>query len=301
MNQSKSSKCAAPKTQSKLLQTSGDIVEVKSSNNGKTAKIVMYFTSRALKVEGDKVSSMTPSMTIDEIVETVNHRCRRWDDLDERCFTFIFIMNSENGQKIAKVTSAKSVKRHGNKALEINLSAKDLTSTGTTANKATSFSDLQEEKDVSVSFTWNEPEEPEEDSVLDLVEKDKDLSTLEAALKAAGLDQPLADTYIHYTVFGPLNTAFDKLPAGTVEDLLLLKNKDELIQLLQKHVVEGKFDSAKLQKIAHSANPHLETLAGKRLQVRMSGQKLYVGKAKVVDADKNASNGLVHKINAVLA
>jgi uncharacterized surface protein with fasciclin (FAS1) repeats len=222
------------------------------------------------------------------------------EDWDERCFTFIF-MNSENGQKFGILTSAKAVEHHGDNAIELKVSAKDLTSTGATANKATSFSDLQEEKNVSVSFTWNEPEEPEEDSVLDLVEKDKDLSTLEAALKAAGLDQPLADTYIHYTVFGPLNTAFAKLPAGTVEDLLKLKNKPKLVELLQKHVVAGNIDATKLKKLAHSVNPHLVTLAGRRLQVKMVGHNLYVGKAKVVVADVKASNGLVHKIDTVLA
>ena len=298
MNKSKSSKCAtlavaSSKTQSKLLQTSGDIIEVKSSNNGKSATIVFCPTGRALKVEGDKVSSIkAASRSIGQIMDD----CRRLD----RCFV-MFHMNSENGQKIAKVTSAKSVKRHGDNAIEINLSAKDLTSSGATADKATSFSDLQEEKNVSVSFIWNEQEEPEEDSVFDLVEQDEKLSTLEAALKAADLDDNLDDNDKQYTLFAPLNTAFAKLASGAVANLLLLKNKPKLVELLQKHVVEGKFDSAKLQKIAHSADPYIIAIAGRRLQVKMVGHQLYVGKAKVVVADVKAANGLVYKIDAVLA
>ena len=296
MNKSKSSKCAAPevassKTQSKLLQMSADIAEVKPSNNGKSATIVICPTSRALKVEGEKVSSITPFRTIGEIEE-----CKR----SGRCFLYMSHMNSENGQKIAKVIGAKSVKHHGDKALQVTVSAKDLDPTGATADKATSFSDLQEEKNVSVRwFIWNEPEEePEEEpSVFDLVEQDKDLSTLEAALKAADLD----DNLDHCTLFAPNNAAFAQLASGAVADLLKLKNKEKLEKLLENHVVAGRFSAAKLKKLAHSATPYVMTLAGKRLQVKMVGQQLYVGVAKVVDADNKASNGYVHAINKVLA
>ena len=302
MNKSKSSKCAAlavasSKTQSKLLQMSADIVEVKSSNNGTSAKIVMYLKSRALKVEGDKVSSMTPLRTIGEIMD----ECRRSNDCP-----IWFHMNSENGPKIAKVTGAKPVRHHGNNALELAVSAKDLTSSGATAIKATSFSDLQEEKDVTI--TWymmpiiiTNPAPPGPPTLYALLENDEKLSTLEDALKAADLDDNLDDNDNNYTFFAPFNTAFAKLPSEAVQDLFKLKNKGKLEKLLKNHVVEGKFDSAKLQKIAHSADPYIIAIAGRRLQVRMHGHNLYVGEAKVVDADNKASNGLFHIIDAVLA
>ena len=107
MNKSKS------KTPWTLLQMHADIAEVKPSNNGKTAKILMHLTSRSLKVEGDKVSSTTPSKNISDIVKMVDW-CRRWDD--DRCYIRM-LMNSENVQKIAKLTSAKYVKHRGNNAL----------------------------------------------------------------------------------------------------------------------------------------------------------------------------------------
>ena len=148
MNKSKSS---SSKTRSTLLQMHADIAEVKPSNNGKTAKILMYLTSRSLKVEGEKVSSMTPSMTISDIVKMVDW-CRRWDD--DRCYIRM-LMNSENVQKIAKVTSAKSVKQHGNNALKLNLSTEDLDPTGATATEAVDLADINQGDTVFITMVSN--------------------------------------------------------------------------------------------------------------------------------------------------
>src|ERR687893_2114545 len=73
----------------------------------------------------------------------------------------------------------------------------------------------------------------------------KDHTTLVAAVKAAGLVDTLAGKG-PFTVFAPVNSAFDKLPAGTVETLLRPENKDMLTQILTYHVVPGKVDAKKI-------------------------------------------------------
>src|ERR1022692_1699162 len=76
----------------------------------------------------------------------------------------------------------------------------------------------------------------------------KDHTTLVAAVKAAGLVETLEGTG-PFTVFAPTNSAFDKLPAGTVETLLKPENKAKLIAILTYHVVPGKISAKELMKM----------------------------------------------------
>jgi uncharacterized surface protein with fasciclin (FAS1) repeats len=117
-------------------------------------------------------------------------------------------------------------------------------------------------------------------------------NTLLAALDAAGLRQEL-ESGGPYTVFAPTDAAFAALPAGTVESLL--QNPQALQAVLLYHVVNGQVTSA--QAAGLNAAP---TLNGGSLPIVQSGGQLQVGGATVVQADIQASNGIIHVIDRVL-
>ena len=305
MNKSKSSKCAAPqvassKTRSTLLQMHADIAEVKPSNNGKTAKILMYLTSRSLKVEGEKVSSMTPFTTIGELVQTANS-CGWWGD-DDRC-SIRMLMNSENDQKIAKVTSAKYVKHRGNNALKLNLSTEDLDPTGATATEAVDLADINQGDTVFINMVSNItiPIPEDQSKIIDYIEKTSSLSTLETAIEAAGLDEALLAGIAVFTFFAPNDDAFKKLPAGALPQLLEIRNKEKLGYLLQGHLVKGRYTASDLVKLAKKRG-NLVAVNGVRIPLKLHGDKLRIGydSAEVALADIGASNGTVHIIKQVL-
>jgi uncharacterized surface protein with fasciclin (FAS1) repeats len=117
--------------------------------------------------------------------------------------------------------------------------------------------------------------------------------TLLAAAKAAGLAETLASDG-PFTVFAPTDEAFAALPDGTVESLLKPENKSKLQEILKLHVVSGRVYSPDVVKI--DAAP---TLAGK-VPVKTMGSKVNVGNASVVKTDIDASNGVIHVIDAVI-
>jgi uncharacterized surface protein with fasciclin (FAS1) repeats len=118
--------------------------------------------------------------------------------------------------------------------------------------------------------------------------------TLVAAVKAAGLVDTLKGPG-PFTVFAPTDEAFAKLPAGTVEDLLKPENKDKLTAILTYHVVPAK---AMARDVA--GLPTAKTVNGKELKLKADGGKVMVDKATVTKADIEASNGVIHVIDAVL-
>ena len=134
----------------------------------------------------------------------------------------------------------------------------------------------------------------------------KDHTTLVAAVKAAGLVETL-ESAGPFTVFAPTNEAFDKLPKGTVENLVKPENKQTLTGILTYHVVAGKLDSKTLaEKIkAGNGTAELTTVEGGKLYVMMKGNKIVLkdekgGMAQVTIKDVYQSNGVIHVINTVL-
>jgi uncharacterized surface protein with fasciclin (FAS1) repeats len=138
----------------------------------------------------------------------------------------------------------------------------------------------------------------------------KDHTTLVAAVQAAGLVDTL-NSAGPFTVFAPTNAAFDKLPTGTVDNLLKPENKATLTKILTYHVAAGKWDSAAIMKGIKAGKGTFEfpTVAGGKLwasEEKMGGKNMIVitdekgGKAWVTIADVNQSNGVIHVINAVL-
>jgi uncharacterized surface protein with fasciclin (FAS1) repeats len=134
----------------------------------------------------------------------------------------------------------------------------------------------------------------------------KDHTTLVAAVKAAGLVETLQGKG-PFTVFAPTNSAFAKLPKGTVETLLKPENLKTLQTVLTYHVLPGKFSAADIVGAIKSGNGKAEfkTVSGGKLYASMSGKDVILmdengGKSKVTIADVNQSNGVIHVIDAVV-
>ncbi|MEM9108255.1 MAG: fasciclin domain-containing protein [Pseudomonadota bacterium] len=118
--------------------------------------------------------------------------------------------------------------------------------------------------------------------------------TLVAAVQAAGLVETLKGEG-PFTVFAPTDEAFAALPEGTVENLLKPENKDQLIAVLTYHVVPGKVMSG---DIAGKKMP-VKTVQGSELDVDAT-DGVKVDGASVTTADIEASNGVIHVIDAVV-
>jgi uncharacterized surface protein with fasciclin (FAS1) repeats len=134
----------------------------------------------------------------------------------------------------------------------------------------------------------------------------KDHTTLVAAVKAAGLVDTLQSTG-PFTVFAPTNAAFDKLPKGTVENLLKPENLKTLQTILTYHVVAGRMNAADIANAVKEGNGKamLKTVSGGTLIAWKQGKDLYITdengtKAKVTIADVNQSNGVIHVIDTVV-
>jgi uncharacterized surface protein with fasciclin (FAS1) repeats len=134
----------------------------------------------------------------------------------------------------------------------------------------------------------------------------KDHTTLVAAVKAAGLVETLQSAG-PFTVFAPTNAAFEKLPAGTVDNLLKEENKKSLQTVLTYHVIAGKISAKDLMgKIkAGGGTFTAKTVAGESLSFSMKGKKVQItdasgGMSYVTIADVNQSNGVIHVVDAVL-
>jgi uncharacterized surface protein with fasciclin (FAS1) repeats len=135
----------------------------------------------------------------------------------------------------------------------------------------------------------------------------KDHTTLVAAVKAAGLVDTLASPG-PFTVFAPVNAAFAKLPAGTVDTLLKPENKGTLTTVLTYHVVPGRLTAVNLMKAVKDGNGEakFKTVAGGEITVKSpSAGKLTITDAKggtstVTIGDVLQSNGVIHVIDTVL-
>jgi len=133
-----------------------------------------------------------------------------------------------------------------------------------------------------------------------------DHTTLVAAVKAAGLVETLEGAG-PFTVFAPVNAAFAKLPAGTVENLLKPENKDTLVKILTYHVVAGNLSSAELKKEIKmgGGKAMLKTVSGGTLWAMIDGKSIVLKDqkgdvARITQADVFQSNGVIHVINTVV-
>jgi uncharacterized surface protein with fasciclin (FAS1) repeats len=179
---------------------------------------------------------------------------------------------------------------------------KNILLAGTFALAALSSPAFAQEKTVTVGGA---PMYPSKNIVENAVNS-KDHTTLVAAVKAAGLVETLSSAG-PFTVFAPTNAAFEKLPAGTVENLVKPENKKQLTTILTYHVLPGKFNAKEVWAAVKKGKGKavMKTVQGGELTFWTKGDTLYVrdskgNDAKVTIADVNQSNGVIHVIDTVL-
>jgi uncharacterized surface protein with fasciclin (FAS1) repeats len=160
----------------------------------------------------------------------------------------------------------------------------------------------QKEKTVMVGGAAMYPSK----NIVENAVNSKEHTTLVAAVKAAGLVETLQSAG-PFTVFAPTNSAFDKLPKGTVATLVMPENKALLTGILTYHVVAGKWSAEDLKKKIKEGNgtAELTTVAGGKIWAMLKGKKIVLkdekgGMATVTISNVNQSNGVIHVIDTVL-
>lgn len=158
-----------------------------------------------------------------------------------------------------------------------------------------------ETTDVSTEATM-----PEQETIAEIAMGNEDFSTLVTAVKAAGLAETL-NSEGPFTVFAPTNAAFDKLPEGTVSTLVEPANKEKLAGILKYHVVSGEYMAADVVKAINDNDGSftIPTVQGGELTATLEGENVILtdaagNKSTVVMTDVDASNGVIHAIDAVV-
>ncbi len=144
-------------------------------------------------------------------------------------------------------------------------------------------------------------------TIVDNAVNSKAHTTLVAAVSAAGLVETLKSAG-PFTVFAPVNDAFENLPEGTVETLLKPENKKTLTTVLTYHVVSGKYDFKAISELIAKGKGKaaLKTVSGGTLTAMMNGPHNITVKdengnvANITTYDVYQSNGVIHSIDAVL-
>ena len=132
-----------------------------------------------------------------------------------------------------------------------------------------------------------------------------DHTTLVAAVKAADLVDTLMSAGL-FTVIAPVNTAFEALPAGTVDTLLKPENKGMLTKILTAHVVAGDISAADIKRLAgRDGFYHMQTVSGDALSAQVKGNNIYMfdesgNVGKITISNVNQSNGVIHVVDTVL-
>jgi uncharacterized surface protein with fasciclin (FAS1) repeats len=135
-------------------------------------------------------------------------------------------------------------------------------------------------------------------TIVDIAAANSDFSTLVSAVKAAGLAETLTGSG-PFTVFAPTESAFAKLPAGTLDSLVKPENKQQLSNILTYHVVPAKVMAGDVKPGA------VKTVNGAELTIAVNGPNVTLtdgqgNAANVVKADIAGSNGVIHVIDSVL-
>ncbi|MFB2835934.1 fasciclin domain-containing protein [Floridanema evergladense] len=131
-------------------------------------------------------------------------------------------------------------------------------------------------------------------SIAAVVESNGSFTILNQALKAAGLVDQLQEKG-PFTFFAPNDTAFRKLPQDAVEDLLKPENKEVLVKILKYHIVTDSVRSTTLK------TGEIKSMEGGAINVKVDPQSgVSVNDARVIQADIQASNGIIHVIDNVI-
>lgn len=155
--------------------------------------------------------------------------------------------------------------------------------------------ELDADSSADVAQSPDSPSESEattENTIVDVAIAAGSFGTLAQALEAADLVETLQGDG-PFTVFAPTDEAFAALPEGTLENLLLPENKEQLVQILTYHVVPGAVQSGDL------VDGDVTTVEGSAIAVTL-GDSVTINDAEVLQPDIIASNGVIHVIDAVL-
>ena len=166
--------------------------------------------------------------------------------------------------------------------------------------------DMNDEMEVETTTTTTTDMEVAAKNIVEVASGNENFSTLVTAVTAAGLGETLMGDG-PFTVFAPTNDAFAKLPAGTVETLLIAENNEKLKSILTYHVVAGKFDAATVIDAIKSNNNKytVETVNGAKIDLSLKDDKVILTDATgamstVTMPDVAASNGVIHAIDSVV-
>ncbi len=158
-------------------------------------------------------------------------------------------------------------------------------------------SDAEEAVDTATSAAASEmaseaPAMEEPGTIVEVAASNEDFETLVAAVTAAGLAETLSGEG-PFTVFAPTDEAFEALPEGLLDALLLPENKDALTSILTYHVVSGEVMAADVTA------GDVPTVEGSTIAITTDGG-VKVNEATVTATDVDASNGVIHVIDTVL-
>jgi uncharacterized surface protein with fasciclin (FAS1) repeats len=132
----------------------------------------------------------------------------------------------------------------------------------------------------------------DEKNIVQTAQAAGNFKTLTKLVVKAGLADTLSGTG-PYTVFAPTDAAFKKVPKSTLKSLA--RHPAKLRAVLLYHVVAGRVPSSQVVMLKSA-----KTLNGKSVRIHTAGGKVFVNNAKVIKADINASNGVIHVVNRVL-
>ena len=164
-----------------------------------------------------------------------------------------------------------------------------------------------EEAEITESeYQKEEVMEVQTPNIVGVAAGNENFSTLVAAVKAAELVETLSGEG-PFTVFAPLNSAFEKLPEGTLEGLLKPESKETLTAILTYHVVAGNVKAADVVQAIQDNNGSfvITTVQGGTLTASLDGENVILTDAKggtstIVMTDVEASNGIIHAIDTVI-
>ncbi len=134
--------------------------------------------------------------------------------------------------------------------------------------------------------------------IVDTAVEAKKFETLVTAVKAAGLVETLKSKG-PFTVFAPLDSAFAKLPKGTVGELVKPENKKKLAGILTYHVLSGKVMAKDAIAVAKKSGS-VKTVQGSKIKLTMKDGSVYVNGARILKTDIVCENGVIHVIDSVI-
>jgi len=134
---------------------------------------------------------------------------------------------------------------------------------------------------------------PSTKNLVDTAAANGSFKTFSKAIEQAGMSDTLRGAG-PFTVFAPTDAAFDKLPAGKLENLFKPENKEELVSLLNYHVVSGRKSAADVGKWEAA-----KTVNGQLAPIKLTDNQVIIDGAHVTTADIDSSNGFIHGIDKV--